>query len=138
VPSSTAGMLSQAGREMKAHKWIVFLGWKPHWMNIKYDIRYLKDPKKIWGGQSSVHTAANPQFVKSNPNVARFLKQMAVHSRIQSKWIYDYGYKNQPAGQVATSWIKGHMHTVAKWLDGVKTADGSKPAIEAVKAAFSS
>jgi len=138
VPSSTAGMLSQAGRAIRAHKWIVFLGWKPHWMNIKYHIRYLKDPKKIWGGQSTVHTAANPAFVKNNPNVARFLKQMVVPSKIQSRWIYEFGYNKTPADQVAKTWIKNNMDTVSKWLDGVKTADGSKPAIEAVKSAFSS
>lgn len=135
-PSSTAVMLTEAGRAIKQKKWIVFLGWKPHWMNIKYNLRYLKDPKKIWGGQSSVHTAVNPDFLKNNPNVIRFLSQMVVPSKIQSQWIYDYGYKHQSADQVAKTWIKEHMDTVSQWLDGVKTADGSKPAMDAVKTAF--
>jgi glycine betaine/proline transport system substrate-binding protein len=138
VPSSTAGMLAQAGRAIQQHKWIVFLGWKPHWMNIKYKIRYLKDPKKIWGGPSTVYTAVNPAFIKKQPNVAKFLKQMVVYSKAQSQWIYDYGYKKQPADVVAKAWIKNNMDTVAKWLKGVKTANGSKPAIEAVKAKFAS
>ncbi|MEJ2633076.1 MAG: ABC transporter substrate-binding protein [Acidihalobacter sp.] len=138
VPSSTAGMLAQAGRAIQQHKWIVFLGWKPHWMNIKYKLRYLKDPKMIWGGPSTVYTAVNPEFVKKQPNVARFLKQMVVYSKAQSQWIYDYGYKKQPADAVAKAWIKSNMGTVAKWLKGVKTADGSKPAIEAVKTKFAS
>ena len=138
VPSSTAGMLAQAGRAIREHKWIVFLGWKPHWMNITYNLRYLKDPEKIWGGKSVVYTAANPTFVKNNPNVARFLKQMVVPSKIQSQWIYEFGYKKKAAEYVAKTWITHNMDTVSKWLDGVQTADGSKPAIEAVKAAFAS
>lgn len=138
VPSSTAAMLTQAGRAIKQHKWIVFLGWKPHWMNIKYNIRYLKDPKKIWGGQSRVYTAINPGFMKNHPNVTRFLKQMVVPSKIQSGWIYEYGYKKKPADDVAKTWIKGHMKVVAKWLEGVRTANGKEPAIKAVKAKFSS
>ncbi len=137
VPSSTAGMLSQAGRAISQHKWIVFLGWKPHWMNIKYKIRYLRDPKKIWGGQSSVHTAVNPAFVKREPNVARFLRQMVVPARVQSRWIYQYGYKKQPARTVARQWIRNNMKRVAHWLRGVKTADGKRSAISAVKARFS-
>lgn len=137
VPSSTAGMLSEAGRAISQHKWIVFLGWKPHWMNIKYHIRYLRDPKKIWGGQSSVHTAANPAFVKRHPNVARFLRQMVVPSRIQSRWIYQYGYQQKPAKAVARHWIGTHMKRVAHWLRGVRTADGKQSAIAAVKAKFS-
>lgn len=137
IPSSTAGMLSQAGRAMRAHRWIVFLGWKPHWMNIKYNIRYLHDPKKIWGGPSTVYTAVNPAFVKKHPNVVRFLKQMVVPAKYQSAWIYGYGYQKKRADVVARAWIKTHMGAVAQWLKGVKTADGSKPAIDAVKAAFS-
>ena len=134
-PSSTAVMLTQAGRAIKDKDWIVFLGWKPHWMNIEYKLRYLKDPKKIWGGKSTVHTAVNPDFVKNNPNVARFLKQMVVSSKIQSGWVYDYGYKNESADDVAKKWIKKHMDTVGGWLKGVQTADGG-PAIAAVKKAM--
>lgn len=137
-PSSTAAMLAQAGRSIKRKDWIVFLGWKPHWMNVKYKLRYLKDPKEIWGKNTVVYTAINPAFAKNNPNVARFLKQMVVPSKIQSAWIYSYGYKKQSADEVAHQWIQGHMDTVAEWLDGVKTADNSQPAIKAVKAAFSS
>ncbi|MEJ2654044.1 MAG: hypothetical protein P8Z69_01790 [Acidihalobacter sp.] len=61
---------------------------------------------------------------------------MVFYSKAQSQWIYDYGYKKQKADAVATAWIKANMDTVSKWLEGVKTADGSKPAIEAVKAKF--
>ncbi|MEJ2633077.1 MAG: ABC transporter substrate-binding protein [Acidihalobacter sp.] len=136
VPSSTAGMLSQAGRAIREHKWIAFLGWKPHWMNIKYKLCYLNDPKKLLGGKTTVYTVVNPEFVKNQPNAVRFLKQMVVYSKAQSQWIYDYGYKKQKADAVATAWIKANMDTISKWLEGVKTADGSKPAIEAVKAKF--
>lgn len=137
-PSSTAAMLAEAGRKIDKKQWIVFLGWKPHWMNIKYDLKYLKDPKQIWGGGSAVYTAINPAFKDNNPNVARFLKQMVVPSKIQSGWIYDYGYKEQPADQVAERWIKNNMDRVAEWLDGVTTADGSGPALAALKKSMGS
>lgn len=132
-PSSTAVMLTEAGRKIDKKQWIVFLGWKPHWMNIKYDLKYLKDPKQIWGGGSAVYTAINPAFEKNNANVTRFLKQMVVSSKIQSGWVYKYGYKHQSADKVADQWIKNNMDTVAQWLDGVKTADGSGAALAAVK-----
>ncbi|HET7314026.1 ABC transporter substrate-binding protein [Salinisphaera sp.] len=132
-PSSTAVMLTAAGRKIDDKEWIVFLGWKPHWMNIKYDLKYLKDPKQIWGGGSVVYTAVNPTFEKKNPNVIRFLKQMVVSSDIQSDWVYDYGYKHESADEVVDRWIKNNMDMVAQWLDGVKTADGSGPALAAVK-----
>lgn len=134
--SSTAAMLAEAGRAIDDKKWIVFLGWKPHWMNIKYDLRYLEDPKEIWGGGSSVWTAINPAYAKTNPNATRFLKQMVVPAKIQSQWIYDYGYDKQSADEVATGWLKAHMDRVGQWLDGVTTANGNTPALAALKKAL--
>tara|TARA_B100000929_G_scaffold251852_1_gene212028 strand:- start:821 stop:1777 length:957 start_codon:yes stop_codon:yes gene_type:complete len=134
--SSTAAMLAEAGRAIDDKRWIVFLGWKPHWMNIKYDLRYLEDPKAIWGGGSSVWTAINPAYAKAHPNVTRFLKQMVVPAEIQSQWIYDYGYDKQSAEDVARRWLSGHMDRVARWLEGVTTADGKTPALAAVEKAL--
>jgi glycine betaine/proline transport system substrate-binding protein len=135
-PSSTAAMLTEAGRKIAKHKWVVFLGWKPHWMNIKYNLRYLQDPKKIWGGPSSVNTVINPHFAAANPNVTKFFKQMVVGAKIQSHWIYQYGFKKKPLDQVAKTWIAHNLDTVGQWLKGVKTANGKQAAIAAVKAKF--
>ncbi|WP_353223800.1 ABC transporter substrate-binding protein [Salinisphaera hydrothermalis] len=136
-PSSAAAMLTQAGRDMRRKKWIVFLGWKPHWMNIKYNIRYLEDPKKIWGGKSVVWTAINPAFAAKHPNVKKFLSQMVAPAKIESQWIYDYGQKKQPLKQVAGTWIKNNLDLVSQWMQGVKTADGRQDAMAALKAKFS-
>lgn len=136
VSSSTAGMLAQVTKAVSEHDWIVFTGWRPHWMNIEFDLQYLQDPLNLWGpngGQSQVQTIAGPTFVESHPNVTRFLKQMDVGSKVQSTWIYNSAYKNNPAEQVAAKWIKSHPDVVGQWLDGVTTADGERPAVKAVR-----
>lgn len=138
VASSTAGMLAQVKMAIRRHKWVVFLGWRPHWMNIVYDIKYLKDPEKMWGGASTVNTVVRPDYVKTHPNVSRFLKQMVIPASVQSQWIKDYGYKEKPLDQVADQWIKANTDLVKQWLEGVKTADGSRPAFEAVQASIGS
>lgn len=135
VPSSTAVMLIQAQRAYKNHEWIVFLGWKPHWMNIVMDLCYLKDPKKIWGGASTVNTVANPEFLKSHPNVAQFLRNLVIPADVQSNWIYTYSYKEVPLEKTASDWIKANMDRVLQWLEGVQTADG-RPAGEVFKAQY--
>lgn len=124
VPSSTAGMLTQAQRAYKDGKWIAFLGWKPHWMNIAMDLCYLDDPEKIWGGASTVNTVANPEFLQSHPNLATFLKNMVIPASVQSDWIYTYGFKKVALEQTATDWINANTDTIKQWLDGVKSADG--------------
>ncbi len=137
VPSSTAGMLSQAGRRIRAHQWVAFLGWKPHWMNIVYSLKYLEDPENIWGGKSVVYSIANKEFLEKNPNIAKFLKQFVVASKTQSEWIYQYSFKKTDKSVVAKSWIAHHKAEVNAWLEGVKAVDG-RPAAEVVDKAFPS
>lgn len=135
VESSEAAMLSQAGDAIKHKRWVVFLGWKPHWMNIIYKLKYLDDPELMWGGASTVNTVVQPDYVTRQPNVARFFRQMTIPSEVQSSWIYDYGYKEEPLEQVAARWIKANRELVGQWLEGVTSADGRRSALDALVAA---
>lgn len=136
VESSEAGMLSEAGRAIKNKDWVVFLGWRPHWMNIIYDLKYLEDPELLWGGGSTVNTVVRPDYIDEQPNVARFLKQIKIPSEDQSQWIYDYGYEGEDSKQVAHRWLEDNLNLVESWLDGVTTEDGSTAAIDALKQAL--
>ena len=49
VQAPTAGMLHEVERRYDAREEFAFLAWSPHWMNLRFDIRYLKDPKDAMG-----------------------------------------------------------------------------------------
>jgi glycine betaine/proline transport system substrate-binding protein len=49
VAAPTAGMLAEVGHLYAFREDFVFLAWSPHWMNQRFDIRYLKDPKDAQG-----------------------------------------------------------------------------------------
>ena len=49
VQAPTAGMLAEVGRRYAAREEFAFLAWSPHWMNQRFDIRYLRDPKNAMG-----------------------------------------------------------------------------------------
>jgi glycine betaine/proline transport system substrate-binding protein len=49
VAAPTAGMLAEVGHLYAFREDFVFLAWSPHWMNQRYDIRYLKDPEDAQG-----------------------------------------------------------------------------------------
>ena len=49
VSAPTAGMLSEVERLYSFKEEFVFLAWSPHWMNQRFEIRYLKDPKDAMG-----------------------------------------------------------------------------------------
>lgn len=138
VASSTSAMLSQVGRKIDRKEWIVFDGWQPHWMNVEYDMKYLKavDGSDIAEIHSTVLTVANPQLVEQHPEVARFFRQYVVTSDMQSEWVLEYSFRDRAAEQVAREWIRNNLDTVAEWLEGVKARDG-KRAIDAMRAEYS-
>ena len=49
VQGPTAGMLEEVGKRYRAREEFAFLAWSPHWMNWRFDIRYLRDPKDAMG-----------------------------------------------------------------------------------------
>ena len=49
VAAPTAGMLAEVERLYTFREEFIFLAWSPHWMNQRFDIRYLEDPKDAMG-----------------------------------------------------------------------------------------
>jgi glycine betaine/proline transport system substrate-binding protein len=131
--SSTAGMLSAAKRAINKEEWIAFNGWKPHYMNVMFDLRYLEDPKGIWGSGERVLTVARTGFKKENPNVYKFLEQFKVTAPMQNKWIDMYKRQEMDPKKVAEKWIANNLGVVNQWVYGVQSTNGkmSRKAIQA-------
>ena len=137
TPSSVAGMLSQVRRATKNDEFVVFHGWKPHWMDIRFDISFLEaDPEgRLAGQDSTVYTIVAEGWPDRNPQVAKFLRQFKVPADAQSRWIDGYSRQEREVGDVAVDWIGENMDLVSQWVEGVKTVDGGS-GIEAVRAQF--
>ena len=59
VESSEQGMLSEVDRALRRSEWIVFLGWSPHPMNLKYQMVYLTGGDDTFGanfGGATIYT----------------------------------------------------------------------------------
>lgn len=122
--SSTAGMLSSVQRAYNNEKWIAFNGWKPHYMNVLFDLKYLADPEGIWGEDDKVFTVARNGYQDENPNFYKFLEQFAVPAPVQNHWIDQYQNKDRDPDEVAEEWIANNLDIVNQWVFGVKTTDG--------------
>jgi len=137
VGSATPIMLSNAKGKAQDGEWVVFGCWRPHWMTLELDMRFLEGvpgSEKLVS-DSKVHTVVRRGFKDDFPNVHKFLSQVKVTSEMQSRWIYGYSFEKIPATKVARKWIGENLDTVADWLEGIHTADG-KPGMDAVRAKF--
>lgn len=52
--SSTAAMLTELGEALDNEEEIIVAAWNPHYMFAKYDIKYIDDPKGVYGGEEYI------------------------------------------------------------------------------------
>lgn len=127
VESSEAGMLSQVKRNIRRHKWIVFLGWEPHPMNTQFKMDYLKGGDDYFGpnfGGAEVHTNVRKGYVQECPNVGKLITNMKFTLPMENQvmgYIMNDGEKPQAA---AKKWLKANPEVLTSWLAGVKTKSG--------------
>ncbi len=121
--SSTAAMTTQLGKAIKNHQPIVVTGWQPHWMFTKYDLKFLKDPKGIYGTTENIHTIARKGLKKDKPSAYTVLNRFYWTPAQMSAVMIKVNGGMSPR-KAARQWIKAHPKQVAKWLKSVKKVDG--------------
>ena len=77
MPSSGPAMTTALTRAEKSQKPIVVTGWIPHWMFAQWKLRFLEDPKNVFGEAEHVDTVANPGLEAKAPEAAAFLKKIS-------------------------------------------------------------
>jgi len=135
IPSSEPAMLGQVQSYAKNKEWIVFLGWAPHSMNERIDMKYLDgSTDETFGGDdgsATVYTNIRTGFDKEMPNVTKFLKNLkfpvSMMNQIMLTLHENQSMKPMEAG---IAWVKEHPEIYKSWFEGVETTDG-KPALPA-------
>lgn len=134
VESSEAGMLTEVSRAVKQKKWIVFLGWAPHPMNVQNNMTYLSGGDDVFGpnyGEAKVYTVTSTDLGSRCPNVNKLISNLEFSVDMENKVMLPIMEKAQP-NSAAKKWLKDNPAVLDKWLDGVQTVDG-KPGLPAVK-----
>lgn len=134
VESSEAGMLTEVSRSVKDKKWIVFLGWAPHPMNVQQDIAYLSGGDDFFGpnyGEAKVYTVVANDLATRCPNVSKLVTNLEFSVGMENEVMLPIMDKKAP-NESAKAWLAKNPSVLDKWLDGVTTMDG-QPGLAAVK-----
>ncbi|VVO78069.1 hypothetical protein PS862_01678 [Pseudomonas fluorescens] len=133
VESSEQAMLAEVSRAVKKQKFVTFLGWTPHPMNVQLKMHYLKGGEKYFGDTGSVHTLTRKGYAQACPNVGKLLTNLSFTQEMENSIMAEVVNRKISNTDAAKAWIKANPAVLDKWLDGVKTVDG-KDALPAVKA----
>lgn len=133
IESSEQAMLAEVSRATKKQRFVTFLGWTPHPMNVQLNMRYLTGGEKYFGASGSVYTLTRKGYAQACPNVGKLLSNLRFTQDMENSimaWVINKKVSNAEA---AKAWIKANPTVLEPWLEGVKTFDG-QDALGAVQA----
>jgi glycine betaine/proline transport system substrate-binding protein len=116
MEGSGAIMTASLANAYKKKEWVVVTGWSPHWKFARWKLKYLTDPKKIYGDEELIQTVVHKDLKKDKPDVYAFLKNF--------KWPENglqtvMGWNTQDGAdpyENAKRYIKENPDVVKKWL----------------------
>lgn len=124
--ASSGAAMTQALADAYANEEpIIVTGWSPHWMFSKYDLKYLDDPKGIFGADEHTSTVVHKGLKEKLPTAYKILDEFywtPEDSESVMLEINDGG----DIKEVVRQWITDNADTVSKWTDGATKVNGDE------------
>ncbi|WP_068672067.1 glycine betaine ABC transporter substrate-binding protein [Oceanobacillus sp. Castelsardo] len=123
--SSTAGLISELDTAMENEEPIIITGWNPHWMFAKYpDMKYLEDPKGVYGETEMIKTLARKGLKDEMPNAYKLLDQFHWEVEDMEGIMNDAQESGEEIETIAEKWVEENQDKVDEWTEGVEEVDG--------------
>lgn len=113
--SSTGAMITSLEQAIKNKKPIVITGWTPHWIFAKYDLKFLADPKGVFGKSEEIHTIARKGLEKDKPEAYKIIDKFNWTTDDMESVMLAIS-KGQTPEEAAKEWIKQNPKKVQNWL----------------------
>ena len=124
VEAPTAGMLAEVERRYDAREDFVFLAWSPHWMNQRYDIRYLEDPKDALGktnDPAECSTIVSGDLREGDPVAYALMNALALTEEQINTLEYAINEEGDPLAG-ARRWASENRQVVRPWIEAARNA----------------
>ena len=125
VQSSTPSMLSQVEELSDNQEEFAFVAWRPHWMNQRYDFKYLEDPEDgltDLNDGATILSIVNEDLPDDDPVAYAFLDAITLTedqvNEIENINPNDYA-------ESARTWLEDNRDVVQPWIDAAREAEGS-------------
>jgi glycine betaine/proline transport system substrate-binding protein len=122
VTAPTAGMLAEVEHLYATREDFAFIAWSPHWMNQRYDIRYLKDPKDALGptnDPAECSTIVSEDLREDDPVAYAFMDALELtEGQIEGLETAINEEGNPLAG--ARRWVSENREVVRPWIEATR------------------
>ncbi|WP_281659298.1 glycine betaine ABC transporter substrate-binding protein [Halobacillus sp. Cin3] len=123
--SSSGAMAAALGEAYEDEEPVVVTGWTPHWKFSKYDLKYLEDPKGVFGEEEQIKTMVREGLEEDKPNAYHILDQFNWTTEDMESVMLDIN-EGSSEEEAAQKWIKENEDLVAEWTKGTEEVDGTE------------
>jgi len=115
LSSSSAAMTQQLEKAYANQEPVIVTGWTPHWKFAKMELKYLEDPKNVYGGDEQIHTIVRKGLSEDQPDAYSFLDKFNWSPDDMASVMIQIQEGAEPE-QAAKDWVEQNADKVDAWL----------------------
>lgn len=115
LTSSGAAMTASLKDAIQDEESIVVTGWKPHWMFARWNLKFLDDPRTVYGEVENLHTLARPGISQDMPELVNFFKEFSFTDQ-QIGSLMDAMNQSESQAKAARTWMQENHELIDSWL----------------------
>jgi len=118
ISISEQNMLNELERAIRYKQWIVVTGWEPHWIFARWDLKFLKDPKNVYGKGGYIATVVRKGLKDDMPEIYKFLDNFYWEKEdIEQVMLWIHQDRGNFPYEKALRWINANESKIQNWLD---------------------
>ncbi|MBC9929674.1 glycine betaine ABC transporter substrate-binding protein [Chitinophaga qingshengii] len=114
--SSEAAMMAILKKNIDEKTPVVVTGWAPHHMFARFQLRFLEDPKKVFGETEKIQTIANSEFTVKDTAAVNFFRKFKLNTEELSSLMNALADADGKEEAAVKQWISEHEALVKEWM----------------------
>ncbi|MEC9483507.1 MAG: glycine betaine ABC transporter substrate-binding protein [Halomonas sp.] len=115
LSSSEVAMMAALDDAYQRKSPMVVTLWSPHWAFADYDLKYLDDPKNIYGNEEAIHWFSRKGFAEDDPWLTAVLNAWQMDDDTLGSLMATIEKTGDPE-EGARQWIEKNRALVEQWL----------------------
>lgn len=115
VAGSGATMTAALKDAIDNQQWIVVPGWTPHWMWARWKLKYLSDPKGVYGSADEIDTLTRKGLKQDDPAAYAILNAFHWTPDVMQEVMAGSRKPGQDPVSSTKQWVAGHPDMVSTW-----------------------
>ncbi|MDQ0301819.1 glycine betaine ABC transporter substrate-binding protein [Ancylobacter polymorphus] len=116
VEGSDATMVAALKDAYAKKEPIIVTTWTPHWMFAEWDLKYLADPKNVFGGEETVNTIVSTKLKTEAPEAYKILDNFNLSLDDEQKVMVENNKPGADPAATAKAWVAANKAKVDAWM----------------------